>query len=83
MTKIRRDKSGLVRPTPSQVPSGRFPVTGTSQEFGVTVAREYITRKSLGISGNTCDRETLQVAPDVKKPQVRVTTKCRPEFFNT
>ena len=37
-TKLLRNLR-LCRVPASQVPSGRFPVTGTSQEFGVTVAR--------------------------------------------
>jgi len=34
------------------------------------------------MSGNTFDGKRSR-QPDAKKPQVRVTTKCRPEFFNT
>jgi hypothetical protein len=62
MTKTRLDKSvscegavaGPVRPV-----SRNRDFTGIWRNRG---SREYITRKSLGISGNTCDRETLQVA---------------------
>jgi len=34
------------------------------------------------MSGNTVTGKGLR-GEDVKKPQVKATTRCRPEFFNT